>query len=242
MKNQHLILIEKDLSKLKSLIGKASLDLGVTPEEHPLLRKAVDIIPDVVIDFALQGKIRALQIKTNDIILSLDRMGGAFSDFINCENRGDIIIDALNAVSFNTQAVVKTIEAYSKMVVGFSEKEVIERHQVSSREGEIIEEFYDKAFGLIRDIDLTKINYRRVEMLVNSLSTFREYLRSLKKISAKIVSSHDKKKVLTPDLAVMLGSACATISKVSDVLVGEMQSAVKVKVIVVPVEVQLEKL
>lgn len=224
------------------MVKGGAASLGITPETHPFLQKAVDVIPDIVIDFVLQGKIKALQTKTNEIILAIDRMGDSFSWLIDCENRADKIIEGLSAVSFDTQTAVKTIEAYSKLVVGFSEQEVIERHVVNDREVSAIEAFYNGVTDISRDIDMTRVSYRQVETLVDAISTFREYLSSLKKLAAKVVSGHDKKRVLSSDLAVTLGSACAFISKVSDTLVGELRSAAKVKVVVVPVEVELEKL
>ena len=240
MKNTALI--QEDLKTLKSLVKGYAANLGVSPEEHPFLHKAVDVLPDIVIDFVLQGKIKGLQQKTNEIIKALDRMSDSFDELVDGGNHAGKIIDALNAISFDTQTCVKTIEGYSKTVVGFSEQEVIERHQISDKELDAIEAFYKDVGDIQRDIDMNQVSYRQVELLVNAISTFREYLSSLKKRVDKIVAVHDNRKVLSSDQAVTLGSACAMISRVSDVLVGEMRSAVKVKIVVVPVEAELEKL
>jgi len=233
--------MQEDLKKLKSIMGAAATQMGADPKKNPFVQKVVDIVPDIVIDYILQGKINSLQAKTNEIIRSLDMAGSAFRAAGNAENKINPTIETFSDVAFDTQTVVKTIESYTKLIVGFSERTVIDRHQISEAEWIAIQEFYGNAMS-IQQLNVNQANFRQAAALAQVSKMFKGYLGSLVKLVNRVVSVHDKKKILNADQAVALGSACAYISKVSDGLVGELRSAEKVRVTIVPVEVEFGNL
>lgn len=233
--------IQEDLKKLKSMMGAAATQLGADPKKNSFVQRVVDVVPDIVIDYVLQGKLNALQAKTNEIIRSLDMAGSAFRAAGGAENKINPTIEAFSDVAFDTQTVVKTIENYTKLIVGFSEQTVIDRHQVAEVEWIAIQEFYGNAMSL-QQLNVNQANFRQAAELAQIAKMFKGYLSSLVRLVNRVVSVHDKKKILNADQAVALGSACAYISKMSDTLVGELRSAEKVRVTIVPVEVEFANL
>lgn len=235
-----LVSIQEDLKKLKSMMGAAATQMGADPK-NIFVQKAVDIVPNLVIDFLLQGKIAALQVKSNEIVKSLDMASSAFRGASNTENKITPIIEAFSEVAFDTQTVVKTVDNYSKLVVGFSEQTVIDRYQVSDSEWKVIQAFDGEAMTL-QELNANQTNFRQVASLAQFVKTFKVYLGGITKVMNRVVSIHDRKRVFTADQAIALGSACAYISKVADTLVGELRAAEKVRITIIPIEVEFEKL